>query len=138
MLLDSLYLLSLDESGFLDDESDYDDSDSSYSGTYYFLAFYMHFDDSVGSISVLGLGIFVPTGVKSKDDICVFYVFVPIRVKSKGGRLIKCFGAQIPFYLSKFETQFYSYSHGHNLHQSLQLLYFHQEYDRERSNGHYM
>ena len=34
----------------------------------------------------------------------------------------KCFGSQIPYFISKFETQFYSYSRGQTLHHSLQPL----------------
>ena len=43
----------------------------------------------VGCVSGLRSGVFAKTGVKSKCDICVFVVFVPIWVKSKGGQLKK-------------------------------------------------
>ena len=69
LLLYFLYLLSSDEPDSLDDESDDDGSDSRSSGTYYFTAFSLNFDHSVGSVRGLGSGIFVPTGVESKCDI---------------------------------------------------------------------
>ena len=47
------------------------------------------FDDYVVIVCGLGSGVFVTTGVESKCDIFVFVVFVPIGVKSKGGRIVK-------------------------------------------------
>ena len=41
---------------------------------------------------------------------------------------MKCFGAQITYFLSKFENQFYSYSLSQTLPLSLQPLCFHQKY----------
>ena len=35
---------------------------------------------------------------------------------------LKCFGSQIPYFTSKFENQFYSYSRSQNLPRSLQPL----------------
>ena len=75
----------------LGDESDDDGSNLGSSGTYYFQYFSLRFDNYVGSVSVLGSGIFAPTGVESKCNIFVFVVFVPIGVKYKGGQLIKLF-----------------------------------------------
>ena len=83
-----LYFLSWDELDFLDDDSDYDGSDSGSSGT---CAFPVCFDDCVGRVSGVGHGIFIPIEVKSNCDIFSFAVFVPIGVDSKGGRLIKIF-----------------------------------------------
>ena len=74
MLLDFLYLLSSDESYLLDDESEYDGYDSRSSGTYSFTNFLCIFTNSVGRVSVLGSGVFVPTEVKSKCDIFSFVV----------------------------------------------------------------
>ena len=91
MIFDLLYLLSPDESEFLDNEFDDDVSDSGSSVTYSFCVFYLHFVDSIGSISVYGSGVFAPTGVESKCDIFAFDVFVPIRVESKGSRTIEMF-----------------------------------------------
>ena len=80
--------MSLEESYFLDDESDNDGSDSGSSGTFNFpFCFY----DSVGHVSGLGYGGFVPIGVKSKCDVVRFFVFVPIGVESKCGKLIGMF-----------------------------------------------
>ena len=70
-LIYSLNFLSLDESDSLDD----DGSGFGYYGT---CSFPFYFDDSVGSVSGLGSGIFVPTGVKSKCEIFAFVVLVSI------------------------------------------------------------
>ena len=53
--------------------------------------FFLYFDYSVGRVSGLGSGFFVPTGVESKCDIFGFFVFVTIGVKYKGGQLIEMF-----------------------------------------------
>ena len=111
-ILDFLYFLSSENSDSLNDEYDNDRSDSGSSRKYSYTAFSLRFEDSVGYVSGLGSDIFVPTGDESKCDIFAFVVFVPIGFESKGGQLIKCFGAQISCYLSKFETQFYSYIRG--------------------------
>ena len=50
-----------------------------------------HVDDSVGNICGVGSGAFVPIGIESKFDVVPLVVFVPIVVKSKGGRLIEIF-----------------------------------------------
>ena len=68
LLFDLLYLLSSDKSDSLDDESNGDGSDSGFSGTYSFSDFYLCLENSVGRISVLGSGVFVPIGVDSKCD----------------------------------------------------------------------
>ena len=54
LLLDLIYLLSLDESDSLYDESDDDGSDSGSSGTCYFL---LCFDNSAGCVSGLVSGV---------------------------------------------------------------------------------
>ena len=41
-------------------------------------SFSLNFDHSIGSVSGLGSGVFVPTGVESKCDVLTFVVFVPI------------------------------------------------------------
>ena len=53
--------------------------------------FFFRVDNSVGNVSGLGSGVFVPTGVKFKCYTFEFVLFVPIGVKSKGYRLIKIF-----------------------------------------------
>ena len=83
--------MSSDESDLLKDESDVDGYDYESSGTYSFCGFSLCFDNSVGHVSVLGYGIFVPLGVESKCDIFVFVLFELKGVDSNGGRLIKCF-----------------------------------------------
>ena len=65
--------------------------DSGSSATYYFRAFSLHVDKSVGSVSVLGSENFAPTGVKSKVDIFASDIFVPTGVEYKGGRLLDMF-----------------------------------------------
>ena len=78
LLLDLMYFLSLEESDSLNGESDDDWSDSGSSGAYSFPNFSLRLENSVGSVGVLGYGIFVPTGVNSKWYFLVFNVFVPI------------------------------------------------------------
>ena len=84
-----MYLLSLDESYFLDNETDNDGSESESSGTCSFPAFSLTFEDFVGRVSVLWSVIFVPTGEDSKCDVFEFFVFVAIVVKQKGGLLLE-------------------------------------------------
>ena len=64
-----LYFLSSYESYLLDYKSGGDGFDSGFSGTYYLCTFSLRFEDYVGSVSGLGFGVFVPTGVESKCDI---------------------------------------------------------------------
>ena len=78
LIFDLLYFLSSDESYLIDDESENHGSESGSSGTYYYCAFYLRFIYSVGSVSGLGSGVFLPTGVESKYDIFAFDVFIPI------------------------------------------------------------
>ena len=94
-----------------------------------FTLFLWRFDDYVGSVSCFGYGVFVPTGVNPKCDIFAFAVFLPIGVESKVGRLIEMFGAQIPCFTSKFETQFYIYINSLTSPYSLLPLLFHQKRD---------
>ena len=75
LLLYLLYLLSLDKSGSLEDESYTDRSDSETSVT---CTFPLRFYKSVGNVSGLACGAFVPIGVESKCDVVTFAVFVPI------------------------------------------------------------
>ena len=89
-------MVSLHKSDLFDDESDDD-------GTFPFC-----FDDSVGhvgdSVALVGKsvgrvsgvesGIFVPTGIESIGGVVPLVVFVPKGVKSKGGRLIEIFWRQ--------------------------------------------
>ena len=74
--------------------------------------------NSVGSVSGLGSGVLIPTGIKSISDgemvKCVFFstgiesmgdfvplvLFVPIEVESKVGQLIEIFPAQNIEFLS--------------------------------------
>ena len=58
--------MSLENSYSLDDEYEDDVSDSGSSVTYYFCDFSLRFDNYVGSVNVLGSGVFTPTGVESK------------------------------------------------------------------------
>ena len=63
---DSLYFLSLDKSDLLDDEYGKLGSDSGSSGKYPFRDFSLRFDESIGSVSVLGSDVFAPIEVESK------------------------------------------------------------------------
>ena len=106
LILDFLYFLSSVKSDLLDDESKDGESDSGYTGTYAYHAFYLCFDHSVGSVSGLGSGVFVPIGIDSNFLFlrleCLYqYELVPNRFDS-----FKCFGAQIYFYISKFKLSF--------------------------------
>ena len=76
MPFDFMYLLSSDESNSLDEDYDKLGYDSRSYGTHSFTAFYLRFDYSVGSVSVLGYGVFAPTGVESKGGMFAFDVFV--------------------------------------------------------------
>ena len=84
-----LYFLSLNKSYSLNNESDELGSDSGSSGTYYFCAFSLIFDEFV--VSVLGSDVFSPIGFVSKDGIFLSKTFVPKRVKSKGGQILALF-----------------------------------------------
>ena len=55
LFLSYIFFLSLDESDSLDDESDELGSDTRSSGTYYFCAFSLYFENSAVSVSVLGI-----------------------------------------------------------------------------------
>ena len=84
-------MLSSDELGFLDDESDKLGSDSGSYGTYYFCAFYLCAEDSVAG--VLGYGVFVQVGYDYFAGAFASEVFAPTGVKPKGGRLLVIFWA---------------------------------------------
>ena len=99
LLSDSLYLLSLDQSDLLNDKSEKLGSDSGPYDTYSFYIFSLCFDDSVGSVSVLGSGSFEPTGVDFKGDIFASEIFVPTGVEYKGGRLLEIFWGSNYFFL---------------------------------------
>ena len=101
LFFDFLYFLSLDKSDILYDDSEELDSDSISSGMYYFCGFSLRFGDYVGSVSVLGSDIFAPTRVESKGNIFASGAFIPTGVKSKFGRLLEMFSAQIPYFISK-------------------------------------
>ena len=47
--------------------------------------------NSVGSLSGVGYGVFVLTGVESTGEVAPFFVFIPIVFESKGGGLIELF-----------------------------------------------
>ena len=88
-------MVSFDESDPFDDDSDNDGSDSGSTGT---CAFLFRFDESVdcvgesvGRVSGVGSGFFVPTGIKSIGDVVLLVLFVRKGVKSKSVRLIEIF-----------------------------------------------
>ena len=58
-----MYFLSSEKSYYLNDESDNDGSDSGSSDRCSCLAFYLHFENSIGVFRVLGFGFFVPAEV---------------------------------------------------------------------------
>ena len=75
LLFDLLYFLSSDELYLLVYESENYGSDSGSSGT---CNFPFCFEDSVGRVSGVGSGFFVPMLVESKCVVVTFVVFVPI------------------------------------------------------------
>ena len=97
-----IYLLSSNKSDSLDDESGKLGSDSGSSGMHSFRTFSLRFDDYGGSVSVLGSEALAPTGVNPNGNIfrltCSYQQeSCPAVVDSSN-----CFGAQIPYFLSKF------------------------------------
>ena len=77
--------MSFDELYLFDDESDGDGSGSGSPGT---RAFPFCSGKYVGSVSGVGSGDFVLTGIKSLGDVVMF---VPRGVNSKGGQFIELF-----------------------------------------------
>ena len=119
LLVDLLHLLSPKESYLLDDESKNYGSDYRSSVTCYFP---LRFDDSIGHVSSLVYGIFVPIGVKSNCDVVALALFLPIGVEFKSSRLSKYFGAQSTDFPSKLQDQFFSHSPGLALSHSFRPL----------------
>ena len=80
-LIGLLELLSSDKSDSFDDDSDGDGSGSGSPGTCASLFFsgksVGSVGESVGRVSGVGSGIFVPTGIKSIGDVVPLVVFVP-------------------------------------------------------------
>ena len=95
-------MLSAGKSDSLDDEYENDGSESRPAGK---CAFPFRFEESVvrvgdsvgrveysvGYVSGMGSGIFVPTGINSIGDVFLLVVFVPKGYESKGSRLIEIF-----------------------------------------------
>ena len=75
-------MLSFNELNLFDDQSDDDDSGSGSPGT---CAFPFCSGKSVGSVSGVSSGVFVPTGIYSIGDVVLLFVFVPRGVEYKGG-----------------------------------------------------
>ena len=97
--------MSLEKSYSLDDESDNNWSDSGSSGT---CSFPFCFGNSVGRGSSLGPPLCTN---KSRVQMRLSYLYQYESI-TKVVNSSKCFGAKIPDFPSKFDTQFYSYSHG--------------------------
>ena len=90
LILDLIYLLSLDESDSLDDDSDNESNDDgSDSGSASTFTFTFRFEEFVGYVCGVGSGVFVPIGIKSIGEVVTFVVFVPLLSEAKGGRLIE-------------------------------------------------
>ena len=83
-----LELLFFDNLDLFDDESENDGSGSGSPGTY---AFPFCSGESVGGVTGVGSGVFVPTGIKLIADVVPLVVFVLRGVESKVGRLIELF-----------------------------------------------
>ena len=82
----------------MDDDSDDDGSNSGSSVTYSFCAFYLRLTDSIESVSGMGSGVFVPTGVDSKCDIFYLSFLYQLESSRKVVDSMKNFGAQIPYF----------------------------------------
>ena len=50
-----------------------------------------HVDNSIGCFFGMGSAIFVPTGIDSIGDVVPLFMFAPIGIESKGGRLTGSF-----------------------------------------------
>ena len=73
--------------------------------------FFLRFDDSVGCVSGLESGVFcqqesIPNVIFLNFSCSYQYEAIP-----KVDDSSKCFGALIPYFISRFVTQFYSYIH---------------------------
>ena len=107
-MFDLLSLVSFDELDSFDDDSD---DNGSGSGSSSMCAFPFSSDESigrvvesVGRVSGVGYGIFVPTGIDSIGDVVLLVLFVPKGVESKSGQLIEIFcrsTSLFPFLVSK-------------------------------------
>ena len=83
-----------------------DGSDSRSSGTYYFRAFSSRFENDVGSVSGLGLEFWHQQESSTK---VIFLRWMCLYQQESSAKVVdssKCFGAPIPYFLSKFVTQF--------------------------------
>ena len=80
--------MSFDKLYFFDDECDNDGSGSSSPGTF---DFPFSSGKSVGSVSGICSGNFVPIEIESVGDFFQLVVFVPRGVDSKGSQLIESF-----------------------------------------------
>ena len=87
-LINLLELISFDKFYIFGDDSDDDGSGSGSPGTCTFL---FCSGNSVGCVSDVGSGIFVPTGIELIGDVFPLVVLVPRGVESKGGRPIELF-----------------------------------------------
>ena len=101
------------------------------------LLIFLRFYCSVGHVSGLGSGIFVPTGVDSKCEILRLSYLYQYKSTPTVVNSLNHFGAKITCSLSKFVTQFYTYSHGMTSPHSFLPPSLHQKHDPERSNGHH-
>ena len=87
-----------------------------------FSIFLNSFDKSVVSGSGLGSDFLASTGVYSKGDIFASDIFYQWESSKKVVESLKGVGAQIPYFNSKFEIEFYSYSLSQTFPLSLQPL----------------
>ena len=94
-LIDVLELLSFNKLDFFDDESDDDGSVSGSPGAFSFPfcsgKSVGSVGKSVGGVSDVGSGVFIPRVIESIGDIVPLFVFEPRGVESKGGQLIEIF-----------------------------------------------
>ena len=91
--------------------------------------------NSVGCVSGLVSGIFAPTVVDFKFDIFRLTCSYQWESNQKLVDSLKYFGAQITCVISKFESQFYIYSHGLNIPNSFLPMLLCGKHDPVRLNG---
>ena len=122
LIFDLLHFMSSEESDSLNDEYDKLGSDSGSSGKYSFCAFICVFAIPLIVLVFWG-GAFLHQQESSPKVI--FLCLTRLYQQESSPRvsdLSKYFGAQIPYFLSKFEIQFYSYCSSQTFPCSLQPL----------------
>ena len=103
-------MLSFKELDLFDDKSDNDGSGSGSPGTCTFQfcsgKSVSSGGKSVGGVSGVGSGVFIPTGIESIGDVFPLFVFLPRGVESKGGRFTEFLAPKIFIFPQSFKISF--------------------------------